>query len=197
MRLGNAEKPGLWRGDSGVGEGDIAFWPILAPQATADHKGRGGLSLALKGAADYLARDCRGPIPAYYARVASLLHPFPAPRWRASDGDRRIGCAGGVSIGPRGHRPRCTGDGVVIHGGCVIGDGVSIGEGACCMAGPPFYPGCRIGKRAIIHSGAVIGADGFDLPRTRAPGSRFLRSAAWWSVMTSKSEPIIRSIGEP
>ena len=61
------------------------------------------------------------------------------------------------------------------------------------MPGPPFIP-MQDRQTGDHHSGAVIGADGSDLPRTRAPGSKIPRSAAWWSVMTSKSEPIPRSI---
>ncbi|MBQ6205079.1 MAG: UDP-3-O-(3-hydroxymyristoyl)glucosamine N-acyltransferase [Prevotella sp.] len=42
-----------------------------------------------------------------------------------------------------------------------IGDGVTIGD--YCMINPnvTIYDGCKIGNRVIIHSGAVIGADGF------------------------------------
>ena len=42
-----------------------------------------------------------------------------------------------------------------------IGDGVTIGDN--CMINPnvTIYDGCKIGNRVIIHSGAVIGADGF------------------------------------
>lgn len=44
---------------------------------------------------------------------------------------------------------------------CVIGDGVRIGAGTVLYPGVHLYPGVEIGERCIIHSGAVIGADGF------------------------------------
>jgi UDP-3-O-[3-hydroxymyristoyl] glucosamine N-acyltransferase len=61
----------------------------------------------------------------------------------------------------------------VIEPGAVIGEGVSIGalsylgEGARIGAGTRIAPrvtiaaGCSIGERGIVHSGVVIGADGF------------------------------------
>mgnify|MGYP003630651652 CR=1 FL=1 len=57
--------------------------------------------------------------------------------------------------------------GVKIADGCVIGAGSFIGRGAELGTQTFFHPrvtflsACRIGARGIIHSGAVIGADGF------------------------------------
>jgi UDP-3-O-[3-hydroxymyristoyl] glucosamine N-acyltransferase len=53
------------------------------------------------------------------------------------------------------------GAGAWIGSGCFVGAGVQIGAGSRLHAGVRVYPGCRIGARAIVHSGAVIGADGF------------------------------------
>ena len=53
------------------------------------------------------------------------------------------------------------GKNVTIHAGCVIGDGVCIGDDSLLYPHVVVYHDCIIGKRAIIHSGAVIGADGF------------------------------------
>lgn len=44
---------------------------------------------------------------------------------------------------------------------CVIGAGAMIGEDTTLAAQVSFGAGCHIGARGIIHSGAVIGADGF------------------------------------
>lgn len=46
-----------------------------------------------------------------------------------------------------------------------VGPDVEIGEDSVLYPGVKVYPGCRIGKRAIIHAGAVIGADGFGFAR--------------------------------
>jgi len=35
------------------------------------------------------------------------------------------------------------------------------------------YPRCLIGKRALIHAGVVIGADGFGMASDSGAGSRF------------------------
>jgi UDP-3-O-[3-hydroxymyristoyl] glucosamine N-acyltransferase len=44
---------------------------------------------------------------------------------------------------------------------CVIGAGCWIGEGCRIHPRVTLYPGVRVGNRVEIHSGAVIGADGF------------------------------------
>ena len=46
-----------------------------------------------------------------------------------------------------------------------IGKKVGIGEGTMIFAGVHIYDGVRIGKKVTIHSGAVIGADGFGYER--------------------------------
>lgn len=51
--------------------------------------------------------------------------------------------------------------GVRISAGCAIGSHVSIGENSRIYPRVTFYDRVRIGKNAVIHSGAVIGADGF------------------------------------
>ena len=53
------------------------------------------------------------------------------------------------------------GDQVHIMAGCVIGRGVSIAAMTRLHAHVTIYTGCEVGQRCIIHSGVVIGADGF------------------------------------
>lgn len=59
------------------------------------------------------------------------------------------------------------GEGVVIGAGsivyphAVIGNHVEIGKDSVVYAHATIYPRCTIGDRVAIHSGAVIGADGF------------------------------------
>jgi UDP-3-O-[3-hydroxymyristoyl] glucosamine N-acyltransferase len=55
--------------------------------------------------------------------------------------------------------------GVVIDHGCFVGRGAEIGEGTHLFANVSFHARCRIGKRGILHSGAVIGTDGFGFAR--------------------------------
>jgi len=51
--------------------------------------------------------------------------------------------------------------GAVLKAGVWIGDDVVIGEESILNAGVKIYHQCILGKRNTIHSGAVIGADGF------------------------------------
>ena len=51
--------------------------------------------------------------------------------------------------------------GCVIDAGCVIGRDAVIGAGTHLFANVSFHARCHIGRRGIIHSGAVIGTDGF------------------------------------
>ena len=53
------------------------------------------------------------------------------------------------------------GDDVVIYPNVTIEPGVVIGEGTIVYPQVSIYYGCRIGRRCIIHSGVVIGSDGY------------------------------------
>ncbi len=53
------------------------------------------------------------------------------------------------------------GEGCVIGAHCAIGDSVRIGDGTVVRPQVTLYNGVRIGARVLIHSGCVIGADGF------------------------------------
>ena len=50
---------------------------------------------------------------------------------------------------------------VSIGAGCVIGSNCKIEEDAILHANVTLYPGTKIGARSVIHSGAVVGSDGF------------------------------------
>ena len=64
-----------------------------------------------------------------------------------------------VSIGARSS----VGAGAVIGPGCVIGDDCVVGEGCELVARVTLVTRVRLGKRVLIHSGAVLGADGFGI----------------------------------
>ena len=68
-----------------------------------------------------------------------------------------------VNIGPyvvieRGAR---LGDDVTVYPGTYIGAACEIGAGCVLYAHVSLYPRVHLGRQVIIHSGAVIGADGF------------------------------------
>lgn len=52
-------------------------------------------------------------------------------------------------------------DGAKIYPHVFIDDNVRIGEETILYANTVVYPDCQIGNRCIVHSGAVIGSDGF------------------------------------
>lgn len=63
-----------------------------------------------------------------------------------------------------------VGSGAKIYPNCYVGDNVSIGAGTTLYPRVTVYEGCSIGERCIIHSGAVIGADGFGFAPNAAGG---------------------------
>ena len=50
---------------------------------------------------------------------------------------------------------------------CTIGEGVEIGEGTVIHAGVHIYDQVRIARNVTIHSGSIIGADGFGYERNQ------------------------------
>ncbi|HUF80507.1 MAG TPA: UDP-3-O-(3-hydroxymyristoyl)glucosamine N-acyltransferase [Burkholderiales bacterium] len=121
------------------------------------------------------ARDATGiprivsPNPyAYFARVSGLLNPQ-APAQPGIHGSAVIDgsafISGDAEIGPCvviGRNARIAA-GCLIGAGCSIGPDASIGAHSRLYPNVTIYPGCVIGERVILHSGAVIGADGFGI----------------------------------
>jgi UDP-3-O-[3-hydroxymyristoyl] glucosamine N-acyltransferase len=103
---------------------------------------------------------------AAFARTLWLYHP--AKKGRAGTHPsavigEEVGLGAQVAIGPFvtiGNRVR-IGDRVSIGPGCTIGDECMIEEDTVLHSRVTLYEGTRIGKRAIVHAGAVIGSDGF------------------------------------
>lgn len=101
-----------------------------------------------------------------YAHASALF----APDYRLPVGlepsavvhpDARLG--EGVTIGANAvvQAGAVLGDGVRIGAGCVVAHHARIGADSQLKANVTVYHDCEIGERAVIHSGAVIGADGF------------------------------------
>jgi UDP-3-O-[3-hydroxymyristoyl] glucosamine N-acyltransferase len=74
-----------------------------------------------------------------------------------------------VSIGPLAviEADAVIGDGAVIGPHCVIGRGARIGVGSRLAASVNIGFECSVGDRCILHSGVVIGADGFGFAPTQ------------------------------
>ncbi len=71
--------------------------------------------------------------------------------------------AAGVSVGPFAYigRGARLGEAAVIGPHGHVGDGAEVGAGTWFKPRVTLLDGCRIGARGIVHTGAVIGADGF------------------------------------
>lgn len=69
----------------------------------------------------------------------------------------RIGAFVKVSAGA------CIGDNAIIHAHCFVGKNCSVGDDSVLMPHVTLVKRVRLGKRVRIHSGAVLGADGFGL----------------------------------
>jgi UDP-3-O-[3-hydroxymyristoyl] glucosamine N-acyltransferase len=63
------------------------------------------------------------------------------------------------------------GDGTIIGSGVTIGAGVRIGGQCHIYPRVVIYPGVTLGERVVVHSGAVLGADGFGYVRDRVSGA--------------------------
>jgi len=57
-----------------------------------------------------------------------------------------------------------------IGAGSMIGENVGIGEACEIYPNVTIYPGVQLGNRVIIHSGAVLGSDGFGYVRDEKTG---------------------------
>ncbi len=62
------------------------------------------------------------------------------------------------------------GDATRIGAGCVVGANASLGRDCELYPNVTIYPGVRLGDRIIVHSGAVLGSDGFGYVRDAATG---------------------------
>ena len=135
----------------GAGAGQIAF--LVNPKFRAQLSATRASAVVLGADAETfttLPRIVADNPYAYFARVSQLFNP--------------------VVLQPPGVHPAASvaasarlGQRVSIGAGCAIGEGAEIGDDSCLYPGVVIYPGCRIGVRAIIHSGTVIGADGFGI----------------------------------
>ncbi len=73
-----------------------------------------------------------------------------------------------VSVGPLAYigQGARIGTGAIIGSHCHLGTDTTVGEGTWLKPRVTLADGCHIGRRGIVHSGAVIGADGFGFAPT-------------------------------
>jgi UDP-3-O-[3-hydroxymyristoyl] glucosamine N-acyltransferase len=94
------------------------------------------------------------------------LHPEPGSAPGISpaafvDPAARIG--EGATVGPFAviEKGATIGKGAVIGAGCYVGEGSAIGDETRLHPNTTVARRCRLGDRVIVHSGTVIGSDGF------------------------------------
>ncbi|MGJ7917155.1 UDP-3-O-(3-hydroxymyristoyl)glucosamine N-acyltransferase [Massilia sp. LXY-6] len=103
---------------------------------------------------------------AYFARTAQFLLPRAAPEPGVHPSavvhpDARIDPAAHIGPHVTVEAGAAIKAGAVIDAGCYIGRDAVVGEGTHFFANVSFHARCVIGARGIVHSGAVIGGDGF------------------------------------
>ncbi|GHU78605.1 UDP-3-O-acylglucosamine N-acyltransferase [Bacteroidia bacterium] len=109
-------------------------------------------------------------VPNAYAALASLLDRVDKAKTRKRGIEQPAYISPSTNLSPEavyvgafayiGEQVR-LGKNVEIYPHAYIGDNVAIGDDTIIYSGVKIYAGCQIGKRCIIHSGAVVGADGF------------------------------------
>jgi UDP-3-O-[3-hydroxymyristoyl] glucosamine N-acyltransferase len=62
----------------------------------------------------------------------------------------------------------CIEENVIIDSGCYLGNAVHIGAQSRLFARVVLYPDTLIGQRTWIHSGSVLGSDGFGLAKDKS-----------------------------
>ena len=107
---------------------------------------------------------------AYFARTLALFNPEQpgVPGIHATalvdpaaqvDVTAEVGAYAVIGAGAR------VGRGARIGAHCTLGRGAAIGAGTRLHPRVSIYDGCTLGERCLVHSGAVIGADGFGMAR--------------------------------
>jgi UDP-3-O-[3-hydroxymyristoyl] glucosamine N-acyltransferase len=152
-----------------AGPGDLSFVssPKYLRQLGATRASAVILSRGQRSATQLPRILCDDPY-AYYARAAQLLNPealaVPGvhPRALVETGAE---VAATATVGPFCHVARGArlGERVVLGPGCAIGEDAQIGDDARLGPSVTVYARSVIGKRALIHAGAVVGADGFGI----------------------------------
>lgn len=110
-----------------------------------------------------------------FARAAALIHPATrlAPGVHPAAVVHPSATLGaGVHVGAHSviDENAVIGENTQIGAGCVIGAGVTIGADCDIKPNVTVYPGTRLGRRVIVHAGAVLGSDGFGYVRDESTG---------------------------
>ncbi len=152
-----------------AGPGEVAFFsnPRYRSQLAQTRAGAVIVSPDAE-ALTTIPRIVAGNPYAYFARVSRLfnpeasiepgIHPMAVVHPGAQvDPSAQVGAGTVIGAGA------VIGAKVRIGSGCHIGEGAEIGSGCTLYPSVVIYEHCMVGARAILHSGVVIGADGFGI----------------------------------
>ncbi|WP_051940970.1 UDP-3-O-(3-hydroxymyristoyl)glucosamine N-acyltransferase [Stenoxybacter acetivorans] len=154
-----------------AGAGDISFLsnPRLKNDALASHA---DVLIVHSNMADFLAQKPCLIISddpyLYFARVARLFHP-PKKAKSGIHPSAVVSSSANIAADCEIGAQVFIGDNVIIGSGsrvlagCVIEDDCVLGRDCVLHSNVTVYHGCRLGDRVELHSGCVIGADGFGL----------------------------------
>jgi len=100
------------------------------------------------------------------AKLLTIFHPAQTPEPGVHPtafvaGDAKL--AGGVHVGPNAvvKSGASIGDRSVVDAGAVVGERVVIGADCFIHSNATLYRDVRLGNRVVVHSGTVVGSDGF------------------------------------
>ena len=152
-----------------AGKGCIAFLANerYAKQAQVTRAGAVIVAPAARQATTVTRIVCSNPY-AYFARVSALFNPprKPEPGVHPSAVVHET-----ASVHPGAEVGACVvvsraasiEAGAVIGAGSFVGAGVRVGRDSRLHASVTIYDDCVLGERVVLHSGVVIGADGFGI----------------------------------
>lgn len=104
-----------------------------------------------------------------YESVAQLLQLYESMKPKKTGVSLLASIASSAKVGENCYIApfACIGENAVVGNGCqiyphvTIGDGAKVGDNCLFYPNVTVYHGCKIGNNVTIHSGSVIGADGF------------------------------------
>jgi UDP-3-O-[3-hydroxymyristoyl] glucosamine N-acyltransferase len=158
---------------AGAGSTDLAF--LANPRYRSDALTTRAAAVVLSPDSAQLLKAAGAALPvlvvvdqpyAWFAFAAQVLHPAEpvqpgtaptASVMPSAQVDATACIEAGAVVGARAS----IGAGVHIGAGAVVGADAVIGAGSRLHPRSVVLDGCRLGERCIVHSGAVIGADGF------------------------------------
>lgn len=152
-----------------AGPGEIAFVSQAKYLRDIESTQAGALILPPEGRDSTQRPRIVTPNPyLYFARISAMLNPVPQPApgihpAAVVHAQARVASSATVAAGAVIGEGACVGERSVIGPNSVVGDYATIGDDCFFHANVTVYHHCVLGSRVILHSGCVIGSDGFGL----------------------------------